>query len=237
MPHCDHPIPCMNGWIGDGKELTPPPGCRIDFCSIDDLEDGMTVTYLMDTARQAGLSARSFRWRRLAGMAPLCWSGRSSAERRVQTLSLGEEWMVYEEFGQFLEASSTIWIEPAWKRCFPIKASCRSYGSCFDHPNLPASSTASGPDGALRVKKPLLGREGANARLQGPHGRLESQGDYGEEGFVYQQLAPPACFDGRHAVIGSWVVGQEETCLRYRHRESETPIVTNLSRFIPHVLI
>ena len=60
----------------------------------------------------------------------------------------------------------------------------------------------------------------------------------GEEGFVYQQLAPPACFDGRHAVIGSWVVGQEETpACGIGIRESETPIVTNLSQFIPHVLI
>ena len=36
------------------KELTPYlPGGRVDFCSMDDIEDGMTVTYLQDTA-QAG---------------------------------------------------------------------------------------------------------------------------------------------------------------------------------------
>src|ERR1700726_601663 len=33
------------------------PGNRIDFCSMDDAEDGMTVTYLQDTAQQAGLAA------------------------------------------------------------------------------------------------------------------------------------------------------------------------------------
>ena len=33
------------------------PGRRIDFCSMDDAEDGMTVTYLQDTAQQAGLEA------------------------------------------------------------------------------------------------------------------------------------------------------------------------------------
>ncbi|MCU1336950.1 MAG: glutathionylspermidine synthase [Bryobacterales bacterium] len=36
------------------------PSRRIDFCSMDDLEDGMTVTYLMDTARQAGLVSSVF---------------------------------------------------------------------------------------------------------------------------------------------------------------------------------
>src|SRR5215469_13623162 len=43
------------------KELTPYlPGGRIDFCSMDDAEDGMTVTYLQDTAQQAGLTASIF---------------------------------------------------------------------------------------------------------------------------------------------------------------------------------
>ena len=36
------------------------PGRRIDFCSMDDAEDGMTVTYLQDTAQQAGLEASIF---------------------------------------------------------------------------------------------------------------------------------------------------------------------------------
>src|SRR5271157_3956925 len=43
------------------KELAPSlPGGGIDFCSMDDAEGGMTVAYLRDTARQAGLSASIF---------------------------------------------------------------------------------------------------------------------------------------------------------------------------------
>src|SRR4029453_2911072 len=43
------------------KELTPYlVGRRIDFCSMDDAEDGMTVTYLLDTAQQAGIEASLF---------------------------------------------------------------------------------------------------------------------------------------------------------------------------------
>src|SRR5580700_3722322 len=43
------------------KELAPClPNGRIDLCSMDDLEDGITVTYLQDTAQQAGLSATCF---------------------------------------------------------------------------------------------------------------------------------------------------------------------------------
>src|SRR6202047_4102427 len=37
--------------IARWRELAPYlPGRRVDFCSMDDVEDGMTVTYLMDTA-------------------------------------------------------------------------------------------------------------------------------------------------------------------------------------------
>ncbi len=42
--------------IARWKELRPYlPNQRVNFCSLDDVEDGMTVTYLMDTAVQAGL--------------------------------------------------------------------------------------------------------------------------------------------------------------------------------------
>jgi glutathionylspermidine synthase len=86
------------------------------------------------------------------------------------------------------------------------------------------------------VKKPLLGREGANITLQGLDGQLESEGEYGEEGFVYQQLAPLTRFDRKVPVIGSWVVGSDEGSCGIGIRESDTPIVTNLSQFVPHVL-
>jgi len=55
------------------------------------------------------------------------------------------------------------------------------------------------------VKKPKMAREGANITHVGDT-KIETGGDYGEEGFVYQALAPVPVFDGKHAVIGSWVV-------------------------------
>src|ERR1700678_4362397 len=43
------------------KELAPAlPGGRIEFCSMEDAEDEMTVAYLLDTALQAGLAASMF---------------------------------------------------------------------------------------------------------------------------------------------------------------------------------
>ena len=71
-------------------------------------------------------------------------------------------------------------------------------------------------DGADWVSKPLLGREGANVTLHlskslSRAGReIETGGDYGEEGFVFQDVAPLKSFDGMYPVIGSWVIGHEE---------------------------
>ena len=73
------------------KELTPYlPGSRIDFCSMDDAEDGMTVTYLQDTAQQAGLTASIFPDRRdRLGRQELCRSGRPAAGRGFQAVPVG----------------------------------------------------------------------------------------------------------------------------------------------------
>src|SRR4029077_2168602 len=60
-PHLDQLNSIHEHLIDRWRDLKPYlPGSRIDFCSMDDVEDGMTVTYLMDTAEQAGLEASIF---------------------------------------------------------------------------------------------------------------------------------------------------------------------------------
>lgn len=87
------------------------------------------------------------------------------------------------------------------------------------------------------VKKPLLGREGANITLHEPGNDFATGGLYGNEGFIYQDLAPLRSFDGRYAVIGSWVIGHEQpNAAGMGIRESETPIITNMSQFVPHLI-
>jgi glutathionylspermidine synthase len=101
-----------------------------------------------------------------------------------------------------------------------------------DHPNL---LPAYFDDALLEAyaRKPLLSREGANVSLV-LFGQTvaETRGDYGDEGFVYQALAPLPIFDGSSAVIGSWVVAGEPAGVGIR--ESDGPITGNTSRFVPH---
>ncbi|KMO40614.1 hypothetical protein VQ03_13945 [Methylobacterium tarhaniae] len=69
-------------------------------------------------------------------------------------------------------------------------------------------------------------RDGAvAARVEGP---------YGSEGYVRQGLAALPRFDGRHALVGSWMVGDEPAglCLR----ESDGLVTTDRARFVPHII-
>jgi len=213
------------------------PGRRIDLCSMDDAEDGMTVTYLQDTAQQAGLEAAIF------PIGEIGWNGEQfvgpddEALRAVFKL-YPWEWMVREEFGRHLAESETIWIEPAWKMLLSNKGILPVLWELYPrHPYL-LEASFNGPGLMMSwVKKPLLGREGANILLHQPGQDVETAGDYGAEGFIFQQMAPLKAFDGRYPVIGSWLIGHEEgnAAGGMGIRESDSPVTTNTSQFVPHL--
>jgi glutathionylspermidine synthase len=77
-----------------------------------------------------------------------------------------------------------------------------------------------------------MAREGANIAYVGDV-RVDTGGDYGEEGFVYQALAPVPVMDGNYVVVGSWVV--DGVSCGVGIRESDGPITDNRSRFVPHL--
>jgi len=91
-------------------------------------------------------------------------------------------------------------------------------------------------DGRDYVRKPLLSREGANVAIRRVfEPGFETGGDYGEEGFVFQEYAPLPDFGGVRPVIGSWVIGQEAAGIGIR--ESDGPVTDNTSRFVPHAIV
>ena len=220
------------------KELTPCiPGRHIDFCSMDDAEDGMTVTYLEDTAQQAGLTTSSF------PIDEIGWNGESFVGPDDQALPAvfklyPWEWMVREEFGKHLATAGTMWIEPPWKMLLSNKGILPALWELYPrHPYL-LEAGFDGPGLMMSwVKKPLLGREGANITLHQPGSDVQTEGEYGEEGFVWQDLAPLKAFDGMYPVVGSWLIGHEEgnAAAGMGIREAATPVTTNLSQFVPHL--
>ncbi|HXA53004.1 MAG TPA: glutathionylspermidine synthase family protein [Candidatus Acidoferrum sp.] len=221
-------------WKDLGKYL---PGRRIDLCSMDDAEDGMTVTYLQDTAQQAGLDASIF------PIDEIGWDGSGFVDPNGDPLGAvfklyPWEWMVREAFGPHIGVADTMWIEPPWKMLLSNKGLLPVLWQLYPRHPLLLEASFDGPGLMMSwVKKPLLGREGANILMHQPGQDIETDGDYGEEGFIFQQMATMKPMDDRYHVIGSWLVGHEEgnVAAGMGIRESDSPIIANTSQFVPHL--
>jgi glutathionylspermidine synthase len=205
-------------------------------CVRDNAEDRGTVDYLRDTAMQGGLEAP------FLFIDEIGWDGEQFVDTENRPIHAlfklyPWEWLMREEFARHIAPSGMQLIEPAWKMVLSTKALLPLLWGMFEgHPNLlPASFRPEDIEGPL-VQKPIYGREGANIRVfpkgYGDAATAESEGLYGEEGFIYQAYAPLPVFDGNHAVVGSWVVASQAAGIGMR--EDDGPITRNTSRFVPH---
>jgi glutathionylspermidine synthase len=204
-------------------------------------EDLLTVGYLADTATQAGLRTA------VTPMHEFGWDGRrfvGADDEPVDTCFklYPWEWMLTEPYGRLALAptSPTTWIEPAWKLLLSNKALLAVLWELYpDHPNLLPSYLDGPRDLRGYVAKPLLGREGASIRVVSDSYRVEQPGNYGAEGYCYQQLQPLPTFDGNHVVLGSWVVTGVDgraAAAGAGFRESSGLITDGYARFLPHLI-
>jgi glutathionylspermidine synthase len=213
----------------------------IDFASIaDNKEDEQTISYLMDTAQSAGFKTR---WSNIEEIGYdktndvfVC------ADRVVVPVEpivacfklYPWEWMWNEEFGKAVTEAPTFWIEPPWKALLSNKAILAVAWELYpDQPNLLPCYFDEEKAGRNYVQKPKLSREGANITVvRNGAKQPETPGDYGEDGYVYQQLAEIPDFGGNRPVFGGWVVDHEPAGMGVR--ESDGSVTDNLSRFVPH---
>lgn len=216
------------------KEFKAP---RVHFAAVaDHPEDEQTLLYLQDTCHQAGGETR-----RLA-MEDIGWDAARQCfvdvdDGKIEALFklYPWEWMWTEEFGRHLPAEPARFVEPAWKMLYSNKGLLPVLWELFPgHPNLLACHDDPAPLGGNYARKPRLSREGSNVTLVENGAVIESNdGEYGEEGFVYQALARLPEFDGRRPVMGVWMVNHEAAGLGIR--EDTRRITGNLSRFVPHL--
>ena len=216
------------------------PGGVAFTCMADAPEDRGTVAYLQDCAHQAGLAT---------AFVPLEAIGVDGAGAFVDAVDSPMttlfklypwEWVFRDAFGVRVAGAPTRFLEPPWKALLSNKGLlAHLWRLAPGHPNLlptyfeddPAKA-ALGPSFA---KKPLYSREGANVLLVKGGAVLERrEGGYGAEGFVRQALAELPAFDGRRALVGCWMVGDEPKGLCVR--EGEAWITTDRARFVPHVI-
>lgn len=225
--------------VAKWTDIAPPSGTSMLHLTYVDGnmgEDAVTVAYMADTAREAGIDTRLIRTESL---------GWDSGRRRFVDLDNRPvdalfhlypwEWMIQEPFAREVveSLSSTLWIEPIWKMIWSNKAILPILWRLFpDHPNLLEASLT--PLDGDHVVKPLLAREGANVKIVKDGLILaQSEGDYGEEGHVHQRLFTLPGNGDRRPVLGSWIVDGEPAGLGIR----EDGLITgNSARFVPHII-
>ena len=224
----------------DGFGALDLAGPTLHFtCVRDNSEDRGTTAYLEDCARQGGLATKFLFIDEIGVDA----AGRFNDLGDQPITNLFKlypwEWLLREDFARHLPTSGTTFYEPAWKAVLSNKALLPVLWHMFKgHPNLLPAYFEDDPEadslGAEYVRKPLLGREGANIQLVTVGGTRVAPGPYGEEGFIRQAFAPLPGFDGHYPVLGSWVVMGEACGLGVR--EENNPITSNAARFVPHVI-
>ena len=228
-------------WRDIAPYLQPP----VYFAGVDTPEDTLTLAYLEDTARQAGLSTRRI------PMLSIGWNDPRQCfvdldEKEIHTLFKLYPWetMLAEDFGPHALRTypQLTWIEPIWKLLLSNKGLLPILWELYpNHPLLLQAHFDSARTMEVYVRKPLLSREGQNVAITYPDGTtVETPGAYAgsrDTRFVFQALAPSAIFPDAHnrpryPVLGLWMVDQE--CAGMGIRESAGPITDNLSSFIPH---
>lgn len=213
------------------------PDGLVHFACADSVEDYMTITCLRDTATEAGLDTDALL------IDEIGWDEQERVfvdlhDRPIQTIFklYPWEWMVHEEFSAALFESyaATQWMEPIWKMVLSNKGILPILWHIKkDHPNL-LEAHFDAPKGLVEyAQKPILGREGANITIHNARGTINNPGEYGEERMVFQKYIALPEFDKRYTMIGSWVIDGESRGIGVR--ESDTPITTNLSCFVPHL--
>ena len=173
---------------------------RYDFtCITENLEDYTTTSYICATAQEAGLATS------LMEIQEISHCNNSFYTPGYQPINClfklyPWEWLATEEFGKEIPNAEMCWVEPIWKMLMSNKGMLVILSELF--PNSPYILQASDQKPRWdHCAKPIFSREGANVTLVRNSRILEeTQGEYGEEGFIYQQLVDIPCFDGYYQI-------------------------------------
>ncbi len=199
-------------------------------------EDRDNIEYMRQSAAAAGVLSRHI------AIEDLGWDSNKNCfidleNRKIETIFklYPWEWIVNEEFGIHFRAPNIKVLEPAWKMLLSNKAILPVLWELFpDHPNLLPAYYEAKPLGKHYVAKPFFSREGANISIYDGEHVIATAGNYGEEGYIFQDFAALPNFSGSHPVIGSWIIGGQ--AVGFGIRESDGLITHNLSRFVPHAI-
>ncbi len=216
----------------------------LSFLHLDDAEDAATVGYLRDCAAQAGWRTGAY-WTEEVGLdtregdPKLILTDEEGDDRLLKHVFKLYPWEdLFEDYAEHLGGDllrRVNWIEPAWKAVLSSKGILSVLWEMFpDHENLLETVESPADLTGNRVTKPFFSREGANVEVHAWGSSEKTEGPYGGGRHVTQRYVDLPEYDGKRAVIGSWVVDGEAAGMGIR--ESDGLITGNTSRFVPHVI-
>ncbi|WP_174183926.1 glutathionylspermidine synthase family protein [Nocardia barduliensis] len=225
---------------GELRDVLPGPQLHFTWSGADATgEDNVTTAYLQETAAEAGFDTIAL---------PIEEVGFDSELERFVDLAEAPieavfklypwEWVLDDDFGKRVVDSlpETMWIEPLWKTLLSNKAILAVLWEMYPgHPNLLPAYLDQPNELTEYIRKPKLGREGANMTIVGAGLETATGGVYGEEGYVYQLLDPLPEFDDMRPVLGAWIVGDAAAGLGIR--ETAGLITDDGSAFVPHRIL
>lgn len=204
------------------------------------IEDRQTVRFFEDLATQVGIEPKFVEMKQIGLNGDGRFVDDDGFELQAAFKLYPWEFMLREDYAPNLAKADVRWIEPAWKSILSNKGILPLLWERHpNHPNLLPAFFDDDPAAAILgpryLRKPLFSREGANVELVEEGGtRTALDEGYGAEGFIRQAYAPPPTFDGRHPVIGAWIVGDAAAGIGVR--EDDEIVTRNLARFVPHYI-
>ncbi|KQN27980.1 hypothetical protein ASF00_08620 [Sphingomonas sp. Leaf34] len=217
-----------------------PSGGFVHFAAdASAVEDRQTVRFFEDLASQVGIEPKFVEMKDIGLAADGRFVDTDGYEVQAAFKLYPWEFMLREPYAPNLSRADVRWIEPAWKSILSNKGILPLLWERHpNHPNLLPAFFDDDPAaqilGPKLVRKPLFSREGANVEVIGDAAHAVLDQGYGAEGAIRQAYAPPPVFDGRHPVIGAWMVGNEAAGIGVR--EDDTVVTRNLARFVPHII-
>ncbi|MBJ8342210.1 glutathionylspermidine synthase family protein [Antrihabitans sp. YC3-6] len=219
------------------KDVLPATQLHFAWSSADESgEDNVTTAYMQETAAEAGFDTVALAIEDVGYDIEL---NRFVDLEEAPVASIFKlypwEWVLDDEFGKRVVASlpATMWIEPLWKTLLSNKAILAVLWEMYPgHPNLLPAYLDQPNELTEFVRKPKLGREGANITIVGAGMETATGGIYGEEGFVYQLLDPLPEFDDMRPALGAWIVGDDSAGLGIR--ETSGLVTDDGAAFVPH---
>jgi len=227
------------------KSIVPSTNTIYFTCMQEFEEDRGTVLYLEDTAVQAGFNTKFID---IADIG-LDNDGYLKSAYDLQGFEIKTlfklypwEWLAADAFSVKIPDMVLQWVEPIWKMILSNKAILPLLWDVYpNHPNLlPAyfEGESEGKLGKRFIKKPFYSREGANITLVDGDTVHTTDGVYGKEGYIVQAVADIPIFysmnQQKHAIIGSWVIGDDPAGIIIR--ESNSLVTDNLSQIVPHII-